>query len=317
LFAIGQLVASVVLYVIQNTRPLDYKLAIYTEFAFHGIWIFGGLLWLPESPWYHARQNNDDKARHSLNRIYGGIEGYDVEHELVAIKHEIERQAAAASAVGAWTDLFKGTNTRRTLAACFAIDMQMLSGVIVMFAYTTYFVQQAGIGEPFTASLIVTIILLVGLLVSFYAVEVLGRRALMIGGGVACAVCNLVIGITGCLPKNDSTNHAALAFVFLWVFSYAASFAGVGWGMVSECATPRLKSKTAAAANITYNAYSLLFFFTVPYMLASSGAGAVNWGTKALFLFAGTSIVGTAVNYFLLPEVSSFALSTRSMWCAY
>jgi hypothetical protein len=45
----------------------------------------------------------------------------------------------------------------------------------------------------------------------------------------------------------------------------------------------------------------------VPYMLASSGTGAVNWGTKSLFLFAGTSIVGTTVNYFLLPEVSSSA----------
>jgi hypothetical protein len=41
-------------------------------------------------------------------------------------------------------------------------------------------------------------------------------------------------------------------------------------------------------------------------MLAVTGPGARNWGTKTLFLFAILLAAGTVINYFLLPEASCF-----------
>lgn len=303
-FAIGQLLASVVLYVISNARPLDWLVPVYTEWAIHGLWIFFGFIWLPESPWYYARRGRDEKALKALGRIYRGVAGFDSNHELTAIKHELERQREAESVVSAWTDLFKGTNRIRTLAAGLAIATQMFAGAIIVFTYTTYFIQQAGIGEPFLATMIVTIVLLVGLITSFFAVELAGRRTLIIGGGVFCTICNLIIGITGCFPKTKALNNTALAFIFIWVFSYAGSFAGVSWALVSECATPRLKSKTAAFATLCYDTSSLVFTVSVPYMLATSGPGARGWGTKSIFMFAITMATATIGNFFLCPEVS-------------
>ncbi|CAK7215478.1 hypothetical protein SBRCBS47491_002495 [Sporothrix bragantina] len=304
-FAIGQLVASVILYVIQNTRPLDWRLAVYTEWSFHGLWIVFGLLWLPESPWHYARKKNDEAALKSLNRIYKYVGDFDPYRELRVMKNELNVQAHHAMSPDASSsimDLFRGTDRLRTFGSALAVSTQMLSGCIVIFTYTTYFVQQAGIGEPFLASMIVTIVLLVGLVVSFFAVEFLGRRTLLIGGGIGCTICNLVIGITGCFPKTPALNHAALAFVFLFVFSYAVSFAGVCWAMVSEVSSSRLKSKSAAFATLTYDLVLLAFTVSVPYMLASTGPGARDWGTKSLFCFAITAGLATLGNYFLCPE---------------
>lgn len=309
LFAIGQLFAGIVLYVTENTKPLDWKLAVYTEWAFHGFWILFGLIWLPESPWHYVRRGQVEKARRTLNRIYSRVKDFDLDHELNAIRHEIERQSFESHSVGSgwasgWLELFRGTNRTRTIGATIAVSTQMVSGSVVVFNYSAYFVQQAGIGEPFLASMIVTIVLLVGLISSFWAVELLGRRTLMIGGGICCTVCNLIIGITGCLKKTSMTNHAALAFVFLWVFSYAGSFAGVAWALVSEGAAPRLKSKTAAFATSIYDIVLLVFVLCVPYMLANSGPGARGWGTKTLFMFAITQGAATVGNYIFCPEVS-------------
>lgn len=189
----------------------------------------------------------------------------------------------------------------------------MLAGANVVFTYTTYFIQQAGIGEPFSATIIVTIILLVGLIASFFGVELAGRRTLIIGGGIFCTLCNIVIGI-GCFPKTPALNHTALAFIFIWVFSYAGSFAGVSWALVSECAAPRLKSKAAAFAALCYDLTSLTFTVSVPYMLATSGAGARGWGAKSIFMFAITMAAATIGNYFLCPEASCrlFVLLSRT-----
>lgn len=310
LFAIGQLLAGVVLYVVEQQRPLDWRVAVYTEWAIHGFWILFGLIWLPESPWYYVRRGQDEKALKSLKRIYKGVKSFDPSHELKAIKHEIERQRSESAAVAGWADLsswaslFKDPNRIRTSAAALAISTQMLAGAIVVFNYSAYFVQQAGIGEPFLASMIVTVVLLVGLMFSLISVEFLGRRTLMLAGGIGCTICNTVVGITGLLNKSPIVDRTALAFIFMWVFSYASSFAGVSWALVSECATPTLKPKTAAVSTIAYDIASLVFTVSVPFMLASAGTGARDWGTRSLFMFTITCGIATIGNFFLCPEVS-------------
>ncbi|CAK7222557.1 hypothetical protein SEUCBS140593_004939 [Sporothrix eucalyptigena] len=80
------------------------------------------------------------------------------------------------------------------------------------------------------------------------------------------------------------------------------SFAGVCWAMVSEVSSARLKAKSAAFAMVMFDLTLLVFTVSVPFMLASSGPGARNWGTRSLFCFAITCGLATLGNYFLCPE---------------
>ncbi|CAK7231314.1 hypothetical protein SBRCBS47491_007888 [Sporothrix bragantina] len=303
-YAIGQLFAAVVLYVVENNRPLDWRIAVYTEWAFHGLWIVFGFIWLPESPVYYVRKGQTEKAKKTLNRIYKGIKGFDQDRELRVLQMEVDREleASTTSSLKDWLDLFKGTNRLRTLGAGLAISTQIWSGCNLVFSYTTYFIQEAGIGEAFTASLIVTCVLIAGLLTSFVAVEALGRRPLLLGGCICCTICNLVIGITGCFPQTPALNNAALAFIFLWVFSYGTAFAGVCWALTSEGASARLKTQTAAFATLVYDVASLVFTVAVPYMIGTSGPGARNWGTRSVFMYFISCAAATVGNYFLCPE---------------
>lgn len=146
-------------------------------------------------------------------------------------------------------------------------------------------------------------ILLFGLLVSFYTVEKFGRRTLILTGGVTLAIVNIVIACLGFPDKTDTVLNLTLAFICIWVFLYATMFAGTAWTLAGEIASPRLRSKTTTFSTNTYSIHGLVFSTTVPFMLATSGPGARNWGQKSLFLFAILSAIGTVVNYFIVPEV--------------
>lgn len=110
-FAIGQLLSSVALQVVNKTDPENYLKAIYSEWVPLGLWMIL-LVFMPESPWYYARRGNDVKAIKTLQFIHKGVEGYDAEHEYAVMAREIEheQELKQLQSTTSWLDLFRGTN---------------------------------------------------------------------------------------------------------------------------------------------------------------------------------------------------------------
>ncbi|ODN95257.1 hypothetical protein L198_04646 [Cryptococcus wingfieldii CBS 7118] len=307
-YSIGQLLVAIALQIIDVTDSYAWKKAIYSEWVFMGLWIIA-LPFLPESPWFYARNENEKSAKAVMARIYKGVEDYDVDREYTAMQVEIqhEKENAESSSQVAIKDIFRGTNFWRTMASVFGLVMQNWSGSAVVFNYTTYFFQQAGIPEPFQASVIVYCILLGALMISFYTIERFGRRTLILAGGVGCTIFNVIIGATGFMPKDSTTtDNTTLAFICLWVFTYATTFAGTCWSISAEVATPRLRAKATAFAISTNAISGALFNTTVPLMISTTSR---NWGVKTLFMFAILCGFGTIINYFLLPETKNRTFS--------
>ncbi|WRT67706.1 uncharacterized protein IL334_004678 [Kwoniella shivajii] len=299
-YALGQLFVSIALNALNKTDPTNYLKAIYSEFVFLGLWIIA-LPFLPETPWYYARKEDEVNAKKVMSRIYKGVEGYDTEREYNAMLLEIqeEKEKSHSNSQVALKDIFMGPHLRRSFASVFALVMQNWSGSPIIFNYTTYFLQQAGLPEPFQASVIIYCILIFSLMVSFYGIERLGRRTLILTGGLACTVFNVAIAGLGFAKKSDATDSATLAFICLWVFMYAFGFAGTGWTCAAEIATPRLRAKTTAFAASTNAISGAIFNSTVPLMISATSR---NWGVKTLFMFAILGGFGTVINFFMLPE---------------
>ena len=89
-------------------------------------------------------------------------------------------------------------------------------------------------------------ILLGAIVISFYTVERFGRRALTLIGGVGSLLFNVLLGVFGLLVQTSAVQSATLAMICLWVVLYAICFAGSGWTVASEIATPRLRAKSTA-----------------------------------------------------------------------
>ncbi|WWC89878.1 uncharacterized protein L201_004806 [Kwoniella dendrophila CBS 6074] len=76
-YALGQLFVAIALNTLNTTKPDNYLNAIYSEFVFLGLWIIS-LIFLPETPWFYARKEDELKAKKVLSRIYKNVDGYDI-----------------------------------------------------------------------------------------------------------------------------------------------------------------------------------------------------------------------------------------------
>lgn len=92
--------------------PTDqWRHAVYSMWVFLGV-AFIVLIFIPESPRYYAIKGKHDLARKAMEKIYGGVAGYDTEHEYAIILKEIEdgRILIKKQKDANLLDCFRGTN---------------------------------------------------------------------------------------------------------------------------------------------------------------------------------------------------------------
>ncbi|KAH3904725.1 hypothetical protein HBI56_213670 [Parastagonospora nodorum] len=299
-FALGQVFLAVGLKVLEETEPLKFRRMFYSEFVFTGLWLIP-LLLLPESPAWYCNKGRHDEGKKALRRLVGNVEGYDVDHEYSVLAYETKRSKELAEAAGSsgWAALRTKTNLKRCIVATLPFTFQNVCGVPLMFGYTVYFFQLAGVKDPFLGNLIKQMVLVVGILTSFYTVDVVGRRALLIYGGVAMCVINVLVGGLGFMAPTPAGGIALVFLCSLWAFVYANSLAPIGWISLVETSSPELRAKTTSIAVTIQYLTGILFSYTVPLMLSNQNAG---WGQKTGLFFGGTTALYLIPCILLFPE---------------
>lgn len=123
----------------------------------------------------------------------------------------------------------------------------------------TFALRLAGLSDPFLGSTIISIILIVGVCLSFYTVEKVGRRTTVLVAGLALSVINIAIGAASFAPPSTAFGGGLIALCAVWVFVYALSFAPLGWTSLVEISSPTLRAKTAAVAMVIQSLSNILF----------------------------------------------------------
>jgi hypothetical protein len=138
-----------------------------------------------------------------------------------------------------------------------------------------YFFSLIGLKNTFTANLIIYCVLLAGVLASFYFVDKVGRRPLLLGGTALMSLCVFVVGGLGFMTLTDAAGNALVAIMAIWVAAYSISIAPIGkqrcgvssWGSRSyagwitlvELSTPALRTQTAGLAALMQSCVNVLF----------------------------------------------------------
>ena len=107
------------------------------------------------------------------------------------------------------------------------LTYQNLVGVPLMFN-AVYFFSLIGLKNTFTANLIIYCVLLAGVLVSFYLVDKVGRRPLLLGGTATMSVLVFIVGGIGFMTLTDAAGNALVAIMSIWVAAYSVSIAPIG-----------------------------------------------------------------------------------------
>ncbi|RSH84102.1 hypothetical protein EHS25_005347 [Saitozyma podzolica] len=295
-WAVGGFGASIGIQIVSTMPSSQWRHAIYSEWVFIGIaliiWVF-----LPESPRWYCQKGKHEQAKKILQRVNGGVEGYDLETEYAILVQEVEdgHRLAVRSSGTSFFDLFRGTNLRRTLISFGPFGWQQWIGVPVIFGYTSYFFQLAGLKEVFMGTVAVNLILVVFVAISFFTVEKVGRRRLLLIGGVLMIACLMIVGGMGTI-KTQTSATGGLCLVAV----YALTAGPIGYVYLAETSTVVLRAKTTTTAAAMTGMLNLVVNYCMPLMLSTTGA---NWGVKGTsFFYAGTGLIGLVLVYFFIPE---------------
>ncbi|KAK6501394.1 hypothetical protein TWF481_009234 [Arthrobotrys musiformis] len=270
-----------------------------------------GLFFLPESPRYWVKKGELDKAAASLARVRGHpADSEYVVAELAEIQANFEYEMQISSA--GWIDVFRGGwsnrsgNFRRIFIGFFLQMMQQWTGVNFIFYYGTTFFQQSGIKNAFTIQVITNVVNVVTTPVSFWAIERLGRRTLLIYGACLMIVCEFIIAAVGtALPGSKAASTTLIVFVCIYIFGFATTWGPGAWVLIGEIYPLPIRAKGVAIATASNWLWNFVIGYITPYIVDPDQG---NLGSKVFFVWGSTCCLALLFAYFFVPETKGLSL---------
>lgn len=299
----GQLISSGIL---RGLVSSDIEDVYRIPFAVQWVWpipIAIGIYLAPESPWWLARKNRIQEAKHSIKRLLTVNEHLpDKEILAEAMVQKIQmtlKEEALTNNGESFLDCFKGQDLRRTRIAAIVWVSQNLTGSSLM-GYSTYFYQQAGLGQnmSFTFSIIQYCFGIVGTLGSWLLSQKAGRFTIYFYG-----LCSLfcILFVVGCLGINptESSSWGVGSLLLVYTFVYDLTIGPLCYCIVAEIPSTKLRTKTIIIARNAYNIAGIVVAVITPYMLNPT---AWNWKAKTGFFWSGFAFFAAIWCWFDLPE---------------
>ncbi|KAJ5181841.1 hypothetical protein N7449_011988 [Penicillium cf. viridicatum] len=303
----GQLIASCVL---EGTSHVDsswsWKGAVVSQLGpvFFCLAMF--IPFVPESPYFLVAKGRLEDARAAITKLQGSRE-FNCDEELREIQETLAHGQQVNETSTSFLECFQGSNLRRTLLACLPLVMQIFIGYPLCGNYLSYFLTLSGMRNAFLITVVSVVCSLVAALFAFSLIERVGRRDQLLFGTYAMLVCLLIISLLGFFGVGEKWNYRALAaFCIIWSVFYYASVGAVGWAIVGEISSSRLRAKTTSIAALSSSLFNMVWSIAIPYLVNQDNA---NLGPKSGLLFLGFGIFLCGVCFFCIPETKgkSFA----------
>ncbi|EAL85732.1 sugar porter family MFS transporter [Aspergillus fumigatus Af293] len=314
---IGLMLASCVDYATQNrTDSGSYRIPIGVQIAWALI-LGAGLLLLPESPRYFVKKGDLTRAAEALGRVRDQPRDSElIRSELAEIvaNHEYEMQAIPQSGYfGSWFNCFRGSlwnpnsNLRRTVLGTSLQMMQQWTGVNFVFYFgTTFFKSLGTISDPFLISMITTIVNVCSTPISFYTMEKLGRRTLLLWGALGMVVCQFIVAIVGTVDgSNKSAVSAEISFICIYIFFFASTWGPGAWVVIGEIYPLPIRSRGVALSTASNWLWNCIIAVITPYMVDTDKG---NLKAKVFFIWGSLCACAFVYTYFLIPETKGLTL---------
>lgn len=287
----------------------SYRIPLAIQFLWALI-LGGGMFFLPESPRFWIFKGRDDLAKDSLRRLRKlPIDHPDLESEYLDIKAAYEFELSFGKP--SFSMLFSRSNKqrKRLLTGIFLQAFQQLTGVNFIFYFGTTFFQRAGIKNAFTTSLATNIVNLGMTIPGVIAIEVVGRRMLLLVGAAGMCVSQLIVAIVGVATSESSkpAQQVLVAFSCIFIGFFAATWGPICWVVVGEIFPLRTRAPSVAMSTASNWLWNWAIAYATPY-LVDPGKGNANLGSKVFFIWGGCNFLCFFFSYFMIYETKGLTL---------
>ncbi|KAJ1700443.1 hypothetical protein LUZ63_000222 [Rhynchospora breviuscula] len=255
-----------------------------------------------------------DEGRRVLKRIRGT-------HEVDAeFQDMVEASELANSIEHPFRNIIEKRNLPQLAMAIFMPAFQILGGINSILFYAPVLFQSMGFGSnaSLISSVLTGVVLCGSTLISIALVDKVGRRKLLISGGIQMVLCQVIVATILGLKFGDDQQLSkgfsivVVLVVCLFVLAFGWSWGPLGWTVPSEIFALETRS---AGQSITV-AVNLLFTFAIAQSFLSLLCG-LRFG---IFLFFAVWIViMTLFVYYFVPEtkgvpIEEMVLLWRKHW---
>ncbi|KAJ3957694.1 hypothetical protein N0V92_005713 [Colletotrichum tropicale] len=229
---------------------------------------------MPESPWFLLRSQREEAAKNSFRKLYPRNEK-SAEAALELIRSSImeENEMVRLQEGAKYADCFKETNFRRTRIACGMFFVQQFTG-IAFYAQALYFLGITGLPVSLTFKLALGGfgLAMFGNIVSWFILNYVGRRTLLLVGTILNFMLLMTVGIAGCFTSSASLYIIGYLMSFAQIV-YAPTIGATTWAVSAEASSQRLRARTQGVAMFSNAIISWAMGFVTPYLInTDSGA---------------------------------------------
>jgi len=252
------------------------------------------VFFIPESPRWLATHLHYEKAESIFFRIGGSDYA---RKEIDEIKSTIQSFHQKAH----FRMLFEGRMPKILLIGVVIAAFQQWCGINVIFNYAQEIFSAAGYGvSDILFNIVITgVTNVIFTFVGMYAVDRLGRRALLLFGaaGLTC-----IYAILGACYYFQVTGIAVLCLVVAAIACFAMTLAPVVWVVISEIFPNRIRGMAMAVATFSLWAACFVLTYTFPIFNMSLGSYGTFW------LYGIICVLGFIFIKMTLPETKGKSL---------
>ncbi|KAL3493465.1 general substrate transporter [Aspergillus germanicus] len=305
-YCIGPFIVALITNTTGNfTNRWAYRAVFAAQYGYAGV-ALAFIFFMPESPWWLVSKNREEKALASLRRL--GYSDSQSTKKLASITTTLE-QVRAETEGATYLECFRRSNLRRTIISIAPLSIQALSGVIFASSYSTYYMQLAGYSNSMSFRLQIAqqVMSIVGNAMSYFMIDRLGRRNLMLLGLFVMTCILMVTGGLGVVASDKSSPNAdgavkgTVALILVYCWWYNTTIGAAGYTILAEVSTSRLRVKTIAIGLALQNGLYTMWSFVLPYLFNPDKA---NLGAKVMFIFGGLSVICLVYLWFYQPETA-------------
>ncbi|KAJ4801826.1 Sugar transport protein 7 [Rhynchospora pubera] len=310
---LGILTANLINYGTQHLGSWGWRLSLGLAAVPALLMTIGGSF-LPETPNSLIEMGRIDEGRRVLERIRGT-------HEVDAeFQDMVEASELANSIEHPFRNIIEKRNLPQLAMAILMPAFQILGGINSILFYAPVLFQSMGFGSnaSLISSVLTGVVLCGSTLISIALVDKVGRRKLLISGGIQMVLCQVIVATILGLKFGDDQQLSkgfsivVVLVVCLFVLAFGWSWGPLGWTVPSEIFALETRS---AGQSITV-AVNLLFTFAIAQSFLSLLCG-LRFG---IFLFFAVWIViMTLFVYYFVPEtkgvpIEEMVLLWRKHW---
>ncbi|KAL1407813.1 hypothetical protein Q8F55_007248 [Vanrija albida] len=262
-----------------------------------------GFSLLPESPRFLAKKGRWDQCRKNLASLRSlPIDHPAMEHEMEVIRQKTAEDEARGNV--RWAEVFSPQDRilYRVMIGVLVQVGQQLTGINFFFSYGQQFAATAGLDNPYIFQIILASVNIGLGFLGMYAVEAHGRRKVLLTGGIAMFIGQIVVGsVSKAHPHSKQAGDVLIAFTCLFIAAFASSWGPVAWVVCGETFPIRMAARCVTLGTGANWLMSLVIAFAAPQIQNRIGTG-------ICFVWAGALAFDVLFCFFCIPETKGLSI---------